>query len=146
MNILQLGTIDNRGGAAIISWELRKKLISLGHKVDTFVRYKYSNEPNVFLIPRKRYQDWLVKLFANDLKFAKTNYIINTPEFKKADIIHCHNLHSNFFNLKTLKKMSEVKPIVWTMHDMWAFTGGCTDEFKCKNQKPNQWNDNGRFC
>ncbi len=133
MKILVIGTIDNKGGAASISWELRKRLKANGHTVTTFVRYKYSNEPDVFIIPRKRYQDWLVKLFANDLTFAGTDYILETKEFKEADIIHCHNLHSNFFNLATLQKMSLLKPVVWTLHDMWAFTGFASNSATLKN-------------
>ncbi len=133
MKILVIGTIDNKGGAANISWELRKRLKADGHTVTTFVRYKYSNEPDVFVIPRKRYQDWLVKLFANDLRFAGTDYLLETKEFKEADIIHCHNLHSNFFNLKTLQKMSLEKPVIWTLHDMWAFTGFASNSATIKN-------------
>ena len=133
MKIFVIGTIDNNGGAANISWEIRKRLKADGHTVSTFVRYKYSTEPDVFVIPRRRYQDWLVKLFANDLTFAKTDYLLKTKEFKEADIVHCHNLHSNFFNLSTLQKMSLQKPVVWTMHDMWAFTGFPSDSATLKN-------------
>ena len=39
-----------------------------------------------------------------------------------ADIIHIHWLGQGFINLKSLKKVN--KPIVWTMRDMWPFTGG----------------------
>lgn len=123
MKILVIGTIDNKGGAAQVSWELRRRLKADGHEVNTFVRYKYSNEPDVHVIPRKRYQDWLVRLFANDLCFAKSEYIFDTKEYKDADIVHFHNLHSNFFNLKNIIKISQEKPTIWTLHDMWAFTG-----------------------
>jgi len=123
MNILSIGTIDMRGGAAQVSWALRNGLKALGHTVNTFVRYRYSDEPDVFRIPRQRYQDWLVKIFANDLTFAGTSYIFETKEYKEADIVHCHNLHSNFFNLKDLIRMSAEKPVVWTLHDIWAVTG-----------------------
>lgn len=119
-----------------MSWELRKRFKAAGHTVNTFVRYKYSDEPDVFIIPRKRLQDWLVKLFANDLRFAWTDYLLETKKFKEADIIHCHNLHSNFFDLKTLQKMSLQKPVVWTIHDMWAFTGFASDSATLK--KPNR--------
>lgn len=139
MKIFVIGTIDNKGGAANVSWELRKRLKADGNTVSTFVRYKYSNEPDVFTIPRKRYQDWLVKLFANDLTFANTDYLLNTKEFKEADIIHCHNLHSNFFNLKTLQKMSVQKPVVWTLHDMWAFTGFASNSATLRNPNPKKF-------
>ena len=51
------------------------------------------------------------------------------PEFKSADIVHCHNLHSNYFNLSTLEKISAVKPVVWTFHDMWPITAHCAHAF-----------------
>jgi glycosyltransferase involved in cell wall biosynthesis len=139
MKILVIGTIDSKGGAAQVSWELRRRLKADGHIVSTFVRYKYSDEPDVFVIPRKRYQDRLVKLFANDLRFAWTNYLLETKEFKEADIVHCHNLHSNFFDLKTLQKMSQQKPVVWTLHDMWAFTGFASNSATLKNPNPKKF-------
>ncbi|MEK7163356.1 MAG: glycosyltransferase [Patescibacteria group bacterium] len=133
MKILVIGTIDNKGGAAGVSWELRRRLKADGHTVSTFVRYKYSDEPDVFVIPRKRYQDWLVKFFANDLRFANTGYIFDTKEYKEADLVHCHNLHSNFFNLRDLIRMSREKPVVWTIHDLWAITGFSNDKATLKN-------------
>lgn len=133
MKIFVLETIDNRGGAAQISWELRKKLKADGHIVNTFVRYKYSEESDVFAIPRKRWQDWLVRLFANDLTFARSRYLLDTKEFREADIVHCHNLHSNFFDLKLLIEMSRQKPVIWTLHDMWAFTGFAYNSITLRN-------------
>lgn len=43
------------------------------------------------------------------------------------DIVHLHNLHNCYINLPILfhyLKSSNVKT-VWTLHDCWAFTGGC---------------------
>lgn len=133
MKILVIGTIDNKGGAANVSWNLRRQLKAEGHTVTTFVRYKYSDESDVFVIPRRRFQDWLVKIFANDLRFAWTDWLLKTKEFKEADIIHCHNLHSNFFDLTTLQKMSLQKPVVWTLHDMWAFTGFASNSWTLRH-------------
>ena len=45
---------------------------------------------------------------------------------KEADIIHLHWFNQGFLSLASLRKLARLgKPIVWTMHDMWAFTGGC---------------------
>lgn len=45
----------------------------------------------------------------------------------KPDIIHLHNLHDSYINLPML--FSYIKkhdiPVVWTLHDCWAFTGHC---------------------
>tara|TARA_Y100000741_G_scaffold296057_1_gene236729 strand:- start:557 stop:1759 length:1203 start_codon:yes stop_codon:yes gene_type:complete len=48
--------------------------------------------------------------------------ITKLKEFKDADIIHIHWLNQGFVKLKYLSKIN--KPIIWTMRDMWAFTGG----------------------
>ena len=55
MNILQIGTIDNRGGAAKVSWALGRKLEAMGHTVNTFVGFKYSNAQNVFEMTKNRF-------------------------------------------------------------------------------------------
>jgi putative colanic acid biosynthesis glycosyltransferase len=43
------------------------------------------------------------------------------------DIIHLHNLHGYYINIEILfKYLKEVnKPVIWTLHDCWAFTGHC---------------------
>ena len=43
-------------------------------------------------------------------------------EYDEADIIHIHWLNQGFIKLKSLSKID--KPTVWTMRDMWPFTGG----------------------
>ncbi len=48
------------------------------------------------------------------------------PLVKQADIIHLHFINFGFLSIETLQSLFETgKPIVWTMHDMWPFTGGC---------------------
>ncbi len=44
------------------------------------------------------------------------------------DIIHLHNLHGYYLNYQLLfAYLHTIKiPIVWTLHDCWAFTGHCT--------------------
>ena len=52
--------------------------------------------------------------------------------FKEADIIHLHWIHKGFLSYRSLKSiMSSGKQIVWTMHDMWAVTGGCYHVWGC---------------
>ncbi len=72
-----------------------------------------------------------VKLFKSKSYFSlglfeKNNYIFN--EFKNADIIHVH-WSIGIISLFTLRKIK--KPIVWTIRDMWIFTGGCHYSLTC---------------
>ena len=56
--------------------------------------------------------------------------ITKFDEYKNSDIIHIHWLSEGFINFRTLAKSD--KPIIWTMRDMWPFTGGShyTMDFK----------------
>jgi glycosyltransferase involved in cell wall biosynthesis len=50
----------------------------------------------------------------------------------KPDIIHCHNMHGNYFNLESLESLKNEIPIVLTLHDTWAFTGHCAYFLDCE--------------
>lgn len=45
------------------------------------------------------------------------------------DIINLHWINSGYLQIETIAKLN--KPIVWTLHDMWAFTGGCHYSQEC---------------
>ncbi|WP_075591053.1 glycosyltransferase family 4 protein [Labilibacter marinus] len=56
----------------------------------------------------------------------------NHPWVQEADIIHLHWFNQGFISLKGLDKLFQLnKPIVWTLHDMWSFTGGCHYSGSC---------------
>jgi glycosyltransferase involved in cell wall biosynthesis len=44
------------------------------------------------------------------------------------DVVHLHNLHGYYLNFELLFEylQSADVPVVWTLHDCWAFTGHCT--------------------
>lgn len=48
--------------------------------------------------------------------------ITNLEEYKTADIVHIHWLNQGFISLRSLSKIK--KPVVWTLRDMWSFSGG----------------------
>ena len=60
-------------------------------------------------------------------QWHNTKKLINKLKDFKPDIIHLHNLHSSYVNLKMLFeyiKNYDIK-VIWTLHDCWAFTGHC---------------------
>ena len=65
-------------------------------------------------------------------------FLKKLDEFKP-DIIHLHNLHSNYINVKMLFNYINTKNIkvIWTLHDCFAFTGHCPcfDIVKCEKWK-----------
>lgn len=66
--------------------------------------------------------------------FKGTGSVMKTLRFLKKveayapDVIHLHNLHGSYVNLPLLFRFIKKHriPVVWTLHDCWAFTGICS--------------------
>ena len=48
------------------------------------------------------------------------------------DIIHCHNLHGAYFDLRVLPWLSSQAPTILTLHDAWLLSGHCAHSFGCE--------------
>ena len=85
-----------------------------------------------------RYFSWMTDLQDYGSVIA-TYELIHKIKKIKPDIIHLHDIVGWYINIgilfKFLKKYN--KPIVWTFHDCWAFTGRCIyfDAAKCDRWK-----------
>jgi putative colanic acid biosynthesis glycosyltransferase len=70
---------------------------------------------------------------------AGTKKLIKQIKAIDPDVIHLHNLHGYYINIKALFEFlkSFGKPIVWTLHDCWSFTGHCAyfDHVDCQKWK-----------
>lgn len=51
------------------------------------------------------------------------------------DIIHAHNLHGRYFDLRMLSQLSSKVPLFITLHDEWMFTGHCACTLGCTKWK-----------
>lgn len=58
---------------------------------------------------------------------SATKKLIGEIKKYNPDIIHLHNLHGYYINVEILFDFLREynKPVVWTLHDCWAFTGHC---------------------
>ncbi|MBO7328712.1 MAG: glycosyltransferase [Lentisphaeria bacterium] len=56
-----------------------------------------------------------------------TKLFLKKVDAFKPDIIHLHNIHGYYLNYPLLFKylVNAKIPVVWTLHDCWAFTGHC---------------------
>jgi glycosyltransferase involved in cell wall biosynthesis len=139
MDVLFINTIDKKGGAAKVAYSIKQELEKKGHQTSMFVGRKYSGDDNIKILNdvrsfSGRVRKKLAYYLSNDMDVFSSDHILNTEQFKRADVIHCHNLHGNYFNLNTLKKISALKPVVWTLHDMWPVTAHCAHAFDGKLQ------------
>lgn len=53
----------------------------------------------------------------------------------KPDLIHAHNLHGFYFDLRQLPRLSRETPFMVTLHDEWSFTGHCSYTLDCNRWK-----------
>ena len=51
---------------------------------------------------------------------------------ERPDVVHCHNLHGGYFDLRELAPMSHRLPVAMTLHDEWTFTGHCGYRLGCE--------------
>ena len=87
-----------------------------------------------FNIIQKRLADYPKRQIPS--MFTSTESIINyaelAPFFAQADIIHL-NWMDGFFDYQNAPEALKNKKIIWTLHDMYQFTGGCHYAIDCKN-------------
>ena len=64
---------------------------------------------------------------AGSFSRAATRRLIAQLERFDPDVVHLHNLHGYYLNVKMLLDYlaSSGRPVVWTLHDCWALTGHC---------------------
>lgn len=138
VKVVHVGLGGNSGSAAAVR-RLNDKLKENGVCSDT-VEMTFDNKSNLsdtmssgFLILKNR-------LFYGRVRTKKgypffsceiSHEIKELEKIKAADIIHLHWVEG-FYSLSNLKYVLDLgKPIVWTCHDSWIFTGGCCVKDGC---------------
>jgi len=151
MNILQISTSDLANGAGIAAYRLNKALRNYSQNSQMLVSLKQSNDNYVYQV-RPISQNLLNK-FINKVQLkvekianyfgpqgvysSNTQKVLKHPLVSQADIINIHNIHwhENNFSLNILPIISKKVPLVWTLHDMWPFTGHCIYSLDCTRWK-----------
>lgn len=75
-----------------------------------------------------------IRLGQEDFDFPGTRQLLQlTPQVP--DIIHCHNLHGGYFDLRVLPELSAQRPIILNLRDSWLLSGHCAHSFDCERWK-----------
>ena len=70
------------------------------------------------------------ELGIEDFEFPGTRRLLDlVPEMPH--VVHLHNLHGGYFDLRQLQVLSQKVPVVVTLHDPWMFTGHCAYFLDC---------------
>jgi len=146
VNILHINTLDNIGGAARAMYRLHQGLQRLGYQSQLLVGHQTMLEQRIDYIssqakPFRTLTDKILdrigmrleKRFGTDRWSYRNSWRIpQTPAFRQADVVNLHNLHGGYFNFRALPDLAGHKPIIWTLHDMWALTGHCAYSYGCE--------------
>lgn len=77
--------------------------------------------------PARRH-DWIRGI--EDFNFPGTANLLELPP-EPPDILHCHNLHGGYFDLRALPDLSQRLPVILNLRDTWLLTGHCGYFIEC---------------
>ena len=139
MNVLHINQSDVIGGASIAGNRLHEGLLAQGINSRLLVGKEQTTSDRVAVIKRnpieKQLNSLTWRLGLNYIHCLSTFDIPKHNFYKDADVLNFHNLHSGYFNYLALPKLTQHKPAVLTLHDMWSFTGHCAYSYECDRWK-----------
>ena len=165
MRILQVNTDEIHGGAAKVARALFVAYRERGHASWLAVGDKRSNDADVLPIPNREgrggwHRFWqqagsrggaglwprLTGALADparwfdtfrgveDFHFPGSRRLLGLPP-AEPQVVHCHNLHGGYFDLRLLAGLSRRLPVVLTLHDAWLLSGHCAHSLACQRRK-----------
>lgn len=145
MKVLLLNTFDAHSGSALAAQRLTQGLKSAGVNASMLVQQKLSQNP-IVLGPQTQFEHVAGKASRalNNLPLKLRQQSVDSefsvPWFPwqiipsqvqpvsraaqiKPDLVNLHWVNYNYLQIEEIANFNV--PVVWTLHDMWAFTGGC---------------------
>ncbi len=145
MKVLQINAVCGRGSTGRIVLNIHKTLLQMGH--ESYVAY---GRPPAIGCPEAIRIGSKLDLYSHVLltrvfdlhgfgsKRATIKFLKKVEQIDP-DIIHLHNVHGYYINVELLFNYLKEsgKPVVWTLHDCWPFTGHCAhfDYVGCEKWK-----------
>lgn len=140
MKVLLLSTSDLDGGAARATYRLHKGFQSINTVSQMLVQAKHSDDERVITtqkrcdvgeaigVLRRGIDNLPLKAYpGRDRASYSPQWLPDRINAKVAqlnpDIINLHWVNKGYLQIESLAKFN--KPLVWSLHDMWSFTGGC---------------------
>ncbi len=141
---LILNTYDSHGGAAIATYRIHGGLRSIGINSFMLVQAKKTNDRSIINPSTRLYK--LMGSLSGDLDkiplwfYPQRKAPLFSPSWFPGflsrgynpcnyDIAHLFWIANGALRIEAIKRIRQ--PIVWTLHDMWPFTGGCHYDDEC---------------
>jgi glycosyltransferase involved in cell wall biosynthesis len=134
IKVLHLSSFDVSGGAARAAYRIHQGLQKIGVDSQMLVQFRSGSNQAVVAAENKvktRFRSfvdsliWKVNAPAQQLFSPQWFPDAIAPKVAQInpDIINLNWVCNSFLQIETLAKLN--KPLVWTLQDMWSFTGGC---------------------
>lgn len=145
MKVLHLNTGDRDGGAARAAYRIYQGEDRAGIDARFLSIEKHQDNPRIMTIEGKpnklkkqfniHWGNLLMKVAGVKVKTPWSPNIIPFPlmgQFFKHrwDVVHLHWVNGGMLDIHELAETEQ--PVVWTLHDSWAFTGGCHIPYDCR--------------
>ncbi len=143
MKILQINSSDlhSGGGGAVAMHRLHSglKLAGIDSRILCALKTTTGEDSDVIPYWSERLEfhlsRWMGRLGLNDVHALRSFKIKDHPFYREADVLQFHILHSGYFSYLALGSLTRERPAVYTLHDMWSFTGHCTYSYDCARWK-----------
>lgn len=141
MKLLQINSGANTGSTGRIAEDIGKVMMARGHQ--SYIAYGRDSRPSASGLIRIGGD---MDIYLHGLRTAlfdrhgfgsakATRDFIRKVEKIAPDAIGMHNIHGYYLNIREWFSYlsSAGTPLLWTLHDCWAFTGHCTyfDDIGC---------------
>lgn len=139
LHVLHISTTDKKGGSGRSAYRIHSSLRDYGINSKMLVGYKSTNDPDVNYLSKNilKFIDRICNKFMSfyglsDIFYPSSFFLLRHPLFKKCNILQLYNIHGNYFSFLSLPFLSNYKPIVWRLSDMWPLTGHCGYSYECE--------------
>ncbi|MEG4012304.1 MULTISPECIES: glycosyltransferase family 4 protein [unclassified Microcoleus] len=138
MKVVLLNSSDTEGGAARAAYRLHQGLQGIGVSSQMLVKNKKSGDSSVISSQNSitnKLDKIISTLYNSPLRlYPERRPVIFSTEWLpdsldvqisqiKPDIINLHWVCGGYLQVESIPRFNQ--PLVWTLHDMWPFTGGC---------------------
>jgi len=134
MRVAQVNTYRDRGGAGVASRCLHLGLLDEGVESLYFCAESAFKSRSVYPLTGSRrllwkalktIDSWISRRLVDDRDW-RAGLVGLGPKVEgfEPDMIHLHWVQHGFCSLKDLSSLSQQKPVVWSLHDLWPLTDG----------------------
>ena len=145
MKVLIVNAADIEGGAARAANRLHHALLAEGVETQMLVQSKASDDftvigpgtkiqkgfgkirPILDSLPVRRYKKRTKTLFSP--AWVPFSGVVDRINALQPDVVHLHWVAGGILRIEDIVRIKA--PIVWSLHDMWPFTGGCHYDENC---------------